>query len=61
MGPLPWFNRLINKVSADLPDNMSEVEIKELMAKGAEVDISEVVSQILADNSGGLVEVSPAD
>jgi tetratricopeptide (TPR) repeat protein len=60
MGPLPWFDRLINKVLADLPADMTDAQVKELMAKGAEVDISEVVSQILAANSEALAKVSPA-
>ncbi len=60
MGPLPWFDRLVAKVLADLPADMADTQVKELMAKGAEVDISEVVSKILADNTEGLAKVSPA-
>jgi hypothetical protein len=57
----PWYGRLLDKVLAELPDEMSEVEIKELLSKGDELNISEVVTRILDENSEQLAESIPVD
>jgi tetratricopeptide (TPR) repeat protein len=60
MGPLHWFDRLIKKVLADLPADMSDSEFKRLMAKGADINIDEVVRQILEKSVEILAELNSA-
>jgi tetratricopeptide (TPR) repeat protein len=59
IGPLPWFDRLIDKILAELPAAMSEAERKELMAKGTDVVLNDVVSQILRVQSLPAPTTSP--
>jgi hypothetical protein len=51
---------LLIKVLAELPEEMSEVEIQELLSKGDKLNISEVVKRILAENSEKLTEPGSA-